>query len=248
MSNRLILLSHPDDEMLCLPFLYDSDAKGAHVDYFLYLTINTLSIARINEARSAVTLLNRELNQSHLVRFNCSLNDGLCWKDFKQEDMESINELLTSLEIDSILTFAYEGGHQDHDMANTIAKALQRNLDVEIVEFSGYRKGRYFPIPVVCKPSFKHSRIRFPRMKVIRIFFKLVKIHKSQIKVWCVLSPPILFRLLRGYTYSTQSSLDSLALGKEKFLYEIRRKASRDTVQNAMLKIGRVVEGGPIND
>jgi len=91
MSNRLILLSHPDDEMLCLPFLYDSDAKGAHVDYFLYLTINTLSIARINEARSAVTLLNRELNQSHLVRFNCSLNDGLCWKDFKQEDMESIN-------------------------------------------------------------------------------------------------------------------------------------------------------------
>lgn len=248
MSNRLILLSHPDDEMLCLPFLFDSDAIGIQVNYFLYLTINTLSETRVNEARLAVELLDTELSQSRLVHFSCKLNDGFCWKDFKHEDMRSLMEVTESLEISSILTFAYEGGHQDHDFTNVIAKTLQSSFGIEIVEFSGYRKSRYFPFMAVCKPIFKYSRTSFPRTKVLKIFLKLARIHKTQLKVWCVLAPPILLRLLRGYAYSTQSSFDSYRPTEEKFLYEIRRKALKGTVQSAMYKISRAVAKGDIND
>jgi hypothetical protein len=52
MLNRMVLLAHPDDEMLCLPFLIEQGAKEFQQDFFVYLTVNSLPEGRINESRN----------------------------------------------------------------------------------------------------------------------------------------------------------------------------------------------------
>ena len=59
MLNRMVLLAHPDDEMLCLPFLIEQGAKDFQQDFFVYLTVNSLPEGRVNESRKAVELLDR---------------------------------------------------------------------------------------------------------------------------------------------------------------------------------------------
>jgi LmbE family N-acetylglucosaminyl deacetylase len=236
MLNRLVLLAHPDDEMLCLPFLIEPGADDFQQDFFLYLTLNSLSESRVSESKEAVNFLNREIRKSKLVDFDFSLRDGLGWKDFNKQCLQSLFCIVQDLKINSILTFAYEGGHQDHDLANVISKALQNKTGIEVVEFSGYRKHRRLPMFVVCTPVTKVSKIVYSRSKALWLFFKLALIHKSQFRVWSLLSPPIVSKLLTGSAFATQSALYYTESNRVKYLYELRGKAHRDSVENAILR------------
>lgn len=237
MLNRLVLLAHPDDEMLCLPFLIEQGAKEFQQDFFIYLTVNSLTEGRLNESRKAVELLDRKVRKSELVKLDFSLRDGFSWQDFKAEDLGSLSRTVQDLNIDTILTFAYEGGHQDHDLANVISKALQKKYGVNVTEFSGYRKHSLSPFFVVCSPVFKVSRLVFSRSKALRLFFSLTMIHKSQFRVWCLLSPPIIGKLLTGSIFTTQTTPFVSTPNGVKFLYELRGKAQRGSVESAILKL-----------
>lgn len=237
MLNRLVLLAHPDDEMLCLPFLIEQGAKEFQQDFFVYLTVNSLAEGRVNESRKAVELLDKVVRKSELVKLDFSLRDGLSWQDFKTEDLCSLSRVVQDLHIDTILTFAYEGGHQDHDLANVISKALQKKCDVNVIEFSGYRKHSSIPFFVVCSPVFKVSRVVFSRLKALRLFFSLAMIHKSQFRVWCLLSPPIVGKLLTSSIFTTQTKPSFSSPNGVKHLYELRGKAQRGSVESALLKL-----------
>jgi hypothetical protein len=237
MLNRMVLLAHPDDEMLCLPFLIEQGAKDFQQDFFVYLTVNSLPEGRVNESRKAVELLDREVRKSELVELDFSLRDGFSWQDFKGEDLSGLSRIVQDLNIDTILTFAYEGGHQDHDLANVISKALQKKSGVNVTEFSGYRKHSLLPFFVVCSPVFKVSRLVFSRSKALRLFFSLAMIHKSQFRVWCLLSPPIVGKLLTGSIFTTQTTPSFSTPNGVKHLYELRGKAQRSSVESAILKL-----------
>lgn len=237
MLNRLVLLAHPDDEMLCLPFLVAEGAGEFQQDFFLYLTLNSLSESRISEAKDAIRLLDREVRQSELVELDFSLRDGAAWKDFTIDDLNSLFRLVQELKIDAILTFTYEGGHQDHDLANVVSRALKNKFDFKITEFSGYRKHSRLPIFVVCNPTSRADKMIFSRSKALRLFFKLAIIHKSQFRVWCLLSPPIVGKLLRGSVFAAQTRPFPSRLISVKYLYEFRRKARRESVESAILKL-----------
>jgi len=237
MPNRLVVLAHPDDEMLCLPFLLDENTPSGQVDHFLYLTFNSLSEGRKRECVRAVRILDQEIRESRLVEFESVLRDGHGWEDFKISDIDELFHLLQFLDIDSILTFAYEGGHQDHDFAHIISKALQSTYHHEIIEFSGYRKHEKFPLFVVCMPLIKLCKVRFPRWKALKLFFRLAATHRSQLRVWTMLSPPIMLNLIFGSTYATQSALSPTNPIDGVFLYEMRGKAKRELVEDAMLEI-----------
>lgn len=237
MLNRLVLLAHPDDEMLCLPFLIEQGAKEFQQDFFVYLTVNSLPEGRVNESRKAVELLDKVVRKSELVKLDFSLRDGFGWQDFKVEDLYSLSRIVQDLKINTILTFAYEGGHQDHDLASVISKALQKKYGVNVIEFSGYRKHSIMPFFVVCSPVFKVSRLTFSRSKVLRLFFSLAMIHKSQFRVWCLLSPPIVGKLLTGSIFTTQTTPSFSTPNGVKHLYELRGKAQRESVESAILKL-----------
>ena len=235
MQNRLIMLAHPDDEMLCLPFLLGEEVKGAVTDYYFYLTLNTAPKNRVLESHKAIALLNRELRPSYLVHEDTMLRDGFIWKDFKSKDLDALEISLTRLKINSILTFAYEGGHQDHDFTNVIAKNLQTKLGIKLTEFSGYRKHNHLPIFMVCSPSARLLKVNFPRRKAMKLFIMLARIHRSQFRVWCLLAPPILMKLLVGSAFTTVSAFVS-PQPRRNFLYELRGKATSEQVENAILK------------
>jgi LmbE family N-acetylglucosaminyl deacetylase len=237
MPNRLVVLAHPDDEMLCLPFLLDETTPSGQVDHFLYLTFNSLSEGRKRECVRAVRILDQEIRESRLVEFESVLRDGHSWKDFKIGDINEFFHLLQFLDIDSILTFAYEGGHQDHDFAHVISIVLQSAYHHEIIEFSGYRKHEKFPLFVACMPVIKLFRVSFPRAKALKLFLRLAATHKSQMRVWTMLSPPIMLNLIFGSTYATRSALITTNPIKGVFLYEIRGKAKRESVEDVMLEI-----------
>lgn len=239
MSNRLVVLAHPDDEMLCLPFLLNETTTSGQVDHFLYLTFNSLPESRKKECVSAIRVLNEEIRESRLVEFESVLRDGLGWEDFKISDINEFFRLLQVLNIDSILTFAYEGGHQDHDLAHVISKVLQSVHQHEIIEFSGYRKHEKFPLFVACMPLLKLLKVSFPRWKAAKLFLRLAATHKSQLRVWSMLSPPIMLNLVFGSTYTTRSELSPLNPPGGLFLYEMRGKAQRELVENSMLEIIR---------
>jgi LmbE family N-acetylglucosaminyl deacetylase len=237
MSNRLIVLAHPDDEMLCLPFLLDEATQLNQTDYFLYLTFNSLSKSRSRECAHAIRILNQEIRESKIVKFKSVLRDGCGWEDFKIGEINEFFHLLQSLDIDSILTFAYEGGHQDHDLAHVVSKVLHCAFQLEIIEFSGYRKHKKFPLFVACIPAFKQLKVSFPRWKALKLFLRLAAAHKSQLRVWCLLSPPIMLNLLFGSAYTTRTALSASSPNEGPFLYELRGKAQRELVENAMLEI-----------
>jgi LmbE family N-acetylglucosaminyl deacetylase len=237
MPNRLVVLAHPDDEMLCLPFLLDETTPSGQVDHFLYLTFNSLSEGRKRECVRAVRILDQEIRESRLVEFESVLRDGHGWEDFQAGDIDEFFRLMQFLDIDSILTFAYEGGHQDHDFAHIISKVFQSAYDHEIVEFSGYRKHEKFPLFVACIPLVKLLKVSFPRWKALKLFLRLSATHKSQLRVWTMLSPPIMLNLLFGSTYATRSELSPTNPNSGIFLYEMRGKAKRELVEDAMLEI-----------
>lgn len=237
MSNRLVVLAHPDDEMLCLPFLLDQSAKSDQIDYFLYLTFNSLPEIRKKECERAIKILDQEVRDSRLIKFESVLRDGHGWEDIKICDLNDFFRLMELFDIDSILTFAYEGGHQDHDLAHVVSKLLQTALSSEIVEFSGYRKHEIFPVFVVCKPALKLLKVSFRRGKALSLFLRLTATYKSQLRVWFLLSPRILVNLLFGATYATQSRFSLSSSNGGLFLYELRGKAQRKLVESAMEKI-----------
>ena len=237
MSKRLVVLAHPDDEILCLPFLLDSSTKSGQIDYFLYLTFNSLSETRKKECERAIKILDQEVRNSRLIKFESVLRDGHGWEDIKICDVNDFLRHIELLDIDSILTFAYEGGHQDHDLAHVVSKLLQDTLSKEIIEFSGYRKHPKFPVFIVCKPAIKLLKINFRRGKALSLFLRLVVTYKSQLRVWFLLSPRMLLNLAFGATYVTQSKFSLSSSNDGLFLYELRGKAQKELVESALAKI-----------
>jgi LmbE family N-acetylglucosaminyl deacetylase len=237
MANRLFLLAHPDDEMLCLPFILDKPIDSIGKDYFLFLSINSLSTVREAEARKAISHLNDCVGESDIIDFQLVLRDGLLWEDLKRHEIFVLVNIVQSLELDSILSFAYEGGHQDHDIANGLARLFQRVLDVDLIEMSGYRKHNYLPTFVIGDPLEKGARVPFSRFKALKLFLELAAIHRSQFRVWCVLSPSILTNLLLRSTFKAISRPDSPRVLGQQFLYQIRGKASREIVEAAVYEI-----------
>jgi len=241
MTNRLFLLAHPDDEMLCVPFILDRSFGDNGTDYFLYLTINSLSSLRQAETQQAIAYLNQELGDSRIVTIEPILRDGMVWEDLKRDQIHLIFAKIQSLKIDLIVTFAYEGGHQDHDIANALALNFQRTLGVGLTEFSGYRKHSLLPTFLLGKPIFKGDKIIFSRLKALRLFLGLANIHKSQTRVWLIFSPSILIRLLMRSSFKVAAPSDSAVLQKSIFLYQIRGKAPRVRVEAAVNEIARSI-------
>ena len=236
MPNRLVLLAHPDDEMLCLPFLMDSRQASSGTDFYLYLCLNSAPSLRREEAKKAIAFLGLSLRRSELVNHALPIRDGKGWLDFKSNDLHTLFNLLDSLQLGSILSFAYEGGHQDHDLAHVISRRISSQLDIPFIEFSGYRKHPHLPFFIVSQPRSKLKKVNFSRFTAISLFFNLAGIHRTQTRVWFMLGVPILIRLISGVAFSADSNPHSLRLAKGAYLYELRRKASRDAVENEILR------------
>lgn len=248
MSRRLILLAHPDDEMLCLPHLIGNSPAAFSEDIYLYLTLNSTSGTRLTEANKAISLLNRNIRPSSLFNSDFLIRDGFIWSDFEFDHFNSILNFCKNFDISQILTFAYEGGHQDHDFANVVASLIGQTLGIEVLYFSGYRMLQLLPIFTVSSPLRKLRSIHFSKTEFFKIFLKLALIHRSQIVVWLLLSPGILFRsMFFAVYYSEEKGMTGRNHRKIGSLYEFRKKSSVMEVEKSIFSLITKVRKGVSN-
>lgn len=237
MSNRLFILAHPDDEMLCLPILLSNPADPRENTYLLYLTLNNILVSRQREMMRAATYLQRVIPNLFVIEVDLKLSDGEAWREVGVSQLADLASDLRKYRISKIVTFAYEGGHQDHDLAHIISLYLKSELSADMTEFSGYRLGESAICLKVISPKEGGSRIQFKRTSVLWTFFRLCLIHRSQYKVWLILGPFILIRLLfRPYCTSKPSYWDRNR-EDDFYLYEVRKKAARLEVEQKFHKL-----------
>jgi LmbE family N-acetylglucosaminyl deacetylase len=141
----LLLIPHPDDEVVgCCAAIGRAQRAGANVfGAFLTTGVPAAEVLwpwqraahhqrveqRLGEARRAAELLGL---------------DPICFrdvptrrlKDHGPATLELIRSLLAEVHADMLWTPAYEGGHQDHDVANFLASRLRDRAPVW--EFSEY--------------------------------------------------------------------------------------------------------------
>ena len=104
-----------------------------------------------------------------------------------------------------IVTLAWEGGHEDHDACNLIARKVGYKFDIikKSGEFSVYNAYKsnfiYFKVFNPIKKSGNYIRINITK----RLFLiKLLFYYKTQIKIWVGLYPFIIFHyIFLGYNF-----------------------------------------------
>lgn len=238
MSHRLILLAHPDDEMLCLPHLIADRSSHVNKDVYVYLTFGSMPLTRKEEARNAVILMNQLVRLSYLIEIRTPIRDGRVWSEFSIKDFEDIVRICNQEEISEILTFAYEGGHQDHDFACAVAYKISAVLGLKVNFFGGYRKAIRWPFFVVSSPLRKRDRIFFSKRHFFQLFMSLACVHRSQYLVWLLLAPGIMFRALFLPTYSSEGLNSYLEKPlQSRPLYDVRRKSKKNDVEESIIKL-----------
>lgn len=231
MSNRLFILAHPDDEMLCLPMLFSNSTQNFQNNFFLYLISYKESSVREDEKLRASIYLKSKVPGYRLVIPEFHLSDGNAWNQISSENIAKLIVQVSDLQISQIVSFAYEGGHQDHDLAHVISKILQIKIGSELIEFSGYRLSKILILLKVSSPIEKMSFVRFRRFLILRVFIRLAFIHKSQYRVWLVLGPMMILKFLFRPCFTSRSIAWEPNQLSIPFLYQFRNKASRSIVE-----------------
>ena len=150
---------------------------------------------------------------------NLFLNMGKVYKKLK--------ELMQKNNPHEIVTLAWEGGHEDHDACNIVARKIGFKFKIinECKEFSlynAYKRNLFFF--KVFNPLKNGKIIRanfYKRLFYIQCLFK----YRSQLKIWFGLYPFIIYHyLFNGYNYMQplNKSKNIVKPHKGMLLYEIR--------------------------
>lgn len=144
-----MLVAHPDDEVIAFGALMQRMKKavviyatdGAPSDpYFWqdYGSREAYAEVRRQEARRALAIVNAEP-----VFLSDSVEDGIADQElFRRlpQAAKALNEVISELSPDCLLTLAYEGGHPDHDACCFLACQLGRERRIPVWESPLYHR------------------------------------------------------------------------------------------------------------
>lgn len=141
----LILIPHPDDEVVgCCAAIGRARRQGAEV-LGAYLTTGVPAPARLwpwqRSGHAARVARRREeaRRAAEWLRLEPVLFSEIPTRELRKHMAsmrEAIRALIASHAADMLWTPAYEGGHQDHDVANFLASTLRE--EAQVWEFSEY--------------------------------------------------------------------------------------------------------------
>lgn len=222
-----MLLAHPDDELMCLPLFFEPGKKFL---LFFICNQNLETDKRFREAtNSAIKLKSRGINVKLMIS-PVSFLDGSGYKSIEREKIFPLVEFFDQLNVNSLITFAYEGGHQDHDLCNVIGSFINLNLGIPITYFSGYRSSGFSKSFSLMNPIKKSKFVKKKSGHLIRLSLCLLYVYRRQWKTWIFLAPPLLLKY--AFRPWHQSGVSLIQDGNvERFLYEIRLKADPKEVE-----------------
>ena len=230
MQDRIaVLLAHPDDELMCLPLISSIDSEF----FLFFLTSNSrVNSERFEDAKRSVTILRNQGVRAHLVDFDLTLRDGESYVDIDEEFVGLLSDKIENFGISSLITFEYEGGHQDHDAVSVAALLISKLKNIPISYFSGYRSVGFWLFFRTMKPRFKGSRIGFSKIEVSMIFLRLLLVYARQWRSWVWLGPGVLFSYLFRPWYLSEGAYETARLPVN-YLYEKRSTSfKRDVEEN----------------
>ena len=148
MKNILILAPHPDDESVGLSvFIKRKKAEGCKIVIF-FLTNGVISKNEMWfwEKNKYEKFLHKRLNEMENSLKFFKIKDfflqNISTRNLRNNILKTfhkIQSIIKNKTIDSIFVPAYEGGHQDHDVANFIASQFKKKLNVfEYSEYHNY--------------------------------------------------------------------------------------------------------------
>ena len=149
-NNILVLAPHPDDEVVGTCTIIRRGLKQGKSFYIFFLTNGVITKKemwfflrkkykenvkiRFDEMKKAVNILG-------IKKYFLQDIPSRTLKENISSTLVKINSILKTLKIDTIMTPAFEGGHQDHDVANFIASKFIDKLDVyEFPEYNNFNK------------------------------------------------------------------------------------------------------------
>lgn len=141
----LLLIPHPDDEAVgCVGAIGRAQAQGGSI-FGVYLTtgIPPREVLWWWQRRGYRRLVERRRREAEGVAALLKIEPVVfqeiparTLKSFLGPTREQLLKGIQTLQIDTLWTPAYEGGHQDHDVANFLASTLKDH--VQVWEFSEY--------------------------------------------------------------------------------------------------------------
>ena len=224
-KRRLILLAHPDDELMALHFILNDDFET----FIIYLSEEKSNSFRSIEAKKAIAILNHKGARVTVLETPAAMSDSLMHHELTRYTVNKYLKFAKTLFLSEILTTSYEGGHQDHDTAFILSFIIASSLKVPLFEFTTYRLGGMLPFKVLHKLP-QAVPIRFNPLKVSSTFLRLTFIYKSQWKTWIGLGPFVFIKYARGYLSSTSAVNEFKLVDDSSPFYELRGRATAKEV------------------
>ena len=149
-KNILILAPHPDDEVVGTCTIIKRGMEKGKRFYIFFLTNGVISREEMwfFEQKKYSTKLNKRLiemkNAVKYLGIKKYYLQNIPTRSLKMKILKTINKInyiISTHNITTIFTPAYEGGHQDHDVSNFIASKFIKKLNVyEFAEYNNYKR------------------------------------------------------------------------------------------------------------
>lgn len=149
-NNILVLAPHPDDEVVGTCTIIKRGIKQGKSFYIFFLTNGVITKKEMwfflrkkhkENVKIRLNEMHKAVNSLGIKNFFLQDIPSRTLKENISTTLDKINSILKKLKIDTIMTPAYEGGHQDHDVANFIASKFIDKLDVyEFAEYNNFNK------------------------------------------------------------------------------------------------------------
>jgi LmbE family N-acetylglucosaminyl deacetylase len=233
MRKVLYLLAHPDDELMCLPLLLRAGSEN----YLSYISLASPNESvRLKEAHAAISYLSLRGVSSSFFSLPFVLKDGISYLEIDNLKINDLIDVILKLNPSEIVTFDYEGGHQDHDLASVIGFILANRLSLPIKYFSGYRSTGFAFFFKIMKPIARDAGQRFEPINVLRVTLGLLNVYRSQWHTWIFLSPSLLFSYFMRSWHISVGNLKCRIIPSS-YLYQNRGKAERESVESKLSQL-----------
>ena len=232
-KNIFYLFAHQDDEFVVFIDIKKNLLK--HNVFIFYLTsgankkINKKNLSiRDNESLKVLKKIGVKTKNIYFLGKNLGIKTNTLYLKLNVVYKNLFRKIKKIGKPIKIITHSWEGGHEDHDACNLIARKLANRFRVfdDSLQFSLYNayetKLIYFK---VFNPITKAINKSYTVLKNRIFFVKLLFIYKSQIKIWVGLYPFIIFHyLFKGYNIfeKLNKSKKIIKPHNGKLLYELR--------------------------
>jgi len=230
---KLFIFAHQDDEFACFALL-EQCIRESEEYMVIYLTKGTMGaispIIRNNESILVLNKIGVRRDNIHFLGETLDIDDGSLPSELGKAYDGLVSLINRYSRPSSIITLAWESGHQDHDATHILAVVLAQKFNIlpSSIQFPLYRssgkKILFYKVLSTLTQNGLVNKIKIPIRSRIR-YLIYCTLYRSQRKTWVGLLPFVILDYVFSGSQKTQAlnlnALDQTPTKREA-LYDIR--------------------------